>query len=560
MTADFRGMAWPSRSVPDDSQAAPDRLRRPVWLWLVPILSLALTGVAWHVTRVSTAARASDRFKFRTSMIQAVIEQRLQSHINVLRGVVGLFDAAGEVPPAEWEHYLRTVHPETSAPGLQGIGFSAHVSRAERTAFERRIQAQRWPLAIWPSEERDEFHAVVYVHPITPENLRALGYDMFTEPVRREAMMRARDQGAPALSSQVRLVQEGVQGSAQPGFLLFLPVYAPGQPTDSLAERRAALKGFVSGAFRARDLMTSIFGGQHWDIDFELYDGTVPSEMGLLYRNAPDGPPVVDSPNTDVLSQRVALDIAGHRWLLLARPSASFLSFADRYQHWLIAGAGIAINLLLAVGLWASASVRKRAVVMAEGMSQAVRVSEAETQLMVDSITDHAIFRLDSECNVASWNASAERMLGYTEAEAIARPASRFWVGFDNNPYGESGIVDRQVREGWHARKDGHRFWGAAAIAPLQRSARESSGYVVILRDDSGRRQAIEALAATSAALEQRTIELGRFNRLASGRELRMIELKRMVNERSVRLGMDAPFDLSFADGFADVQRPGESL
>jgi PAS domain S-box-containing protein len=507
---------------------------------------------------MSTVARASERFKFRTSMIQTVIEQRLQSHVNVLRGVVGLFDATGNVPAAEWDHYLSAVHPETSAPGLQGVGFSARVPRTERPAFERRIQEQRWPMAIWPANNRDEFHAVVYVYPITSENLRALGYDMFTEPVRREAMMRARDHGAPALSGQVRLVQEGSWTETQPGFLLFLPVYAPDQVTDSVAGRRAALKGFVSGAFRARDLMESIFGGQHWDVDFEIYDGVVPSGPGLLYRSAP-GPAVADTERTDVLSQRVSIDIAGHRWLLIARPSASFMSFADRYQHWLIAGGGLIINLLLFLGLWASATVRTRAVVMAEGMSHAVRVSEAQTQLMVDSITDHAIFRLDSQCNVASWNASAERMLGYTEAEAVSRPAGRFWVGADVNPYtGEDGIVGRQVREGWHARKDGHRFWGAAAIAPLQQTSRESSGYVVILRDDSSRRQAIEALAATSAELEQRTIELGRFNRLASGRELRMIELKRMVNDRSVRLGMEAPFDLSFADGFADVPRPGK--
>jgi PAS domain S-box-containing protein len=515
---------------------APDRFRRPVWLWLVPILSLALTGVAWHVTRVSTAARAADRFKFRTSMIRAVIEQRLESHISVLRGVVGLFDASGNVPAEEWERYLRAVRPE-STPGLQGVGFSAHAPRAERSAF-----------------------TVLYVHPTTNENLRALGSDMFTEPVRHEAMTRARDQGVPALSGQVRLVQEGA-ASAQPGLVLFLPVYAPGRPMSSVDERRAALRGVVSGAFRARDLMDSIFGGQHWDVDFEIYDGPVPSGPGLVYRSSLDGPAVADTASSDVLSQRLWLDIGGHRWLLIARPAASFMSFSDRYQHWLIAGGGIAINLLLAAGFWASAAVRRRAVVMAEGMSQAVRVSEAQTQLMVDSITDHAIFRLDSERNVASWNASAERMLGYSEAEAISRPAARFWVGGDVNPYvGESGLVARQVREGWHARRDGHRFWGAAAIAPLQQSSRESSGYVVILRDDTNRRQAIEALAMTSAELEQRTIELGRFNRLASGRELRMIELKRMVNERSVRLGMEAPFDLSFADDFVDVSRPGDSL
>ena len=63
--ADFRGMAWSSRGVPERRSVPPDRFRRPAWLWLVPILSLLLTGVAWHVTRVSTCCtgvRATSAF------------------------------------------------------------------------------------------------------------------------------------------------------------------------------------------------------------------------------------------------------------------------------------------------------------------------------------------------------------------------------------------------------------------------------------------------------------------------------------------------------------------
>jgi PAS domain S-box-containing protein len=552
-------MAWSSRSVPERDPLLSDRLRRPAWLWLVPALSLALTAAAWHVTRVSTAARASGRFGFRTVLLETAIEQRLASHISLLRGVVGLFDSSGSVPLDTWNDYLRAVHPETSTPGLQVIGFSERVRRAERGALERRLQGEAWPFAIWAAG-REEADPIVYAYPFERDNLETLGFDMSSDPVRREAMTRARDMGIPALSGQVRLIDQLSNGRSASGFIVYLPVYHRNQPTGSLAERRAALRGFVFGAFRAQDLISSIFSGQHWDIDFEVYDGAVPTSAGLLYRSDLNGPLVADRDVSDPWFERAPLEIAGHRWLLVATPSPTFLSFADRYQHWLIAGGGIAISLLAFVGLWASSSVRKRAVVMAEGMSQAYKVSEAQTQLMVDSIVDHAIFRLDAEWNVASWNASAERMLGYTEAEALSRPAFRFWVaGADANPYADAaGILDRQVREGWHVRKDGHRFWGATAIAPLQRGAEESAGYVVILRDDTSRRQAIEALAATSAALEQRTIELGRFNRLASGRELRMIELKRMVNERSARLGMESPFDLSFADDFTDVLRPGE--
>jgi len=553
-------MSWSSRGVSTRGAAPLDGFRRPAWLWLVLVLSLVLTGVAWHVTRVNAAARASESFRFRIATIETAIEQRFAAHVNLLRGVVGLVDARGEVSPAEWQNYLSAVHPETSTPGLQAIGFSARVPHEERVAFERQVQARGWPFVIWPAGERNEFHTVVYVYPFERDNLRAFGYDMFTEAVRRDAMNRARDQNASAMSGHVRLVQESSEGAAQPGFVVYLPVYQPGQPTGSVAERRAALRGFVFGAFRARDLMDSIFGGQHWDTDFEIYDSAYATSAGLLYRSAPGDAPVAEMASADTLSRRVSFDIAGHRWLLLARPSTRFLSFADRYQPWLIAGAGLAVNLLIGAGFWVSATVRTRAAAMAEEMSTAVRVSEAQTQLMVDSITDHAIFRLDADRNVASWNGGAERMLGYTELDALGRSASRFWVGSDANPYSNDlGIVGRQVHEGWHVRKDGHRFWGAAAVAPLQQGAHDSSGYVVILRDDSGRRQAIEALAATSAALEQRTVELGRFNRLASGRELRMIELKRMVNERSARLGVEPPFDLSFADDFTDVLRHRES-
>jgi hypothetical protein len=148
-------------------------------------------------------------------------------------------------------------------------------------------------------------------------------------------------------------------------------------------------------------------------------------------------------------------------------------------------------------------------------------------------------------------------MLGYTDSEVLGMPAAHFWDGAEANPYADDAAADRQRREGWHTRKDGHRFWGAATIAPLQGTV-EAAGYVVILRDETKHREAMEALSEASVALEQRTVALGRFNRLAAGRELRMIELKRMVNERSIQLGMPAPFDVSFADDFRDVPVPRE--
>ena len=102
-------------------------------------------------------------FGFRTAMIETVIEQRLQGHVNVLRGVVGLFDASAVRPARGMGELSPSRAPQTSTPGLQAIGFSARSPC--RAAFERQIQEQRWPFAIWPAGTATSSR-VVYVHPV----------------------------------------------------------------------------------------------------------------------------------------------------------------------------------------------------------------------------------------------------------------------------------------------------------------------------------------------------------------------------------------------------------
>lgn len=233
----------------------------------------------------------------------------------------------------------------------------------------------------------------------------------------------------------------------------------------------------------------------------------------------------------------------------------SFQTCACVGVSWLVAGIAGAAAMTGAVGVWCASTSRRRARALAEQLSGAYRAREAQTRLMVESIADHAIFTLDADRRVTSWNAGCERMLGVDEGDILGRPVSELLLLSADEEAGrsEDGLNGRHFHEGWHDRRNGGRFWCALAIAPLQADSMSEPGYVVILRDDTERRQAMDALAHTSAELEQRTVELGRFNRLAFGRELRMIELKRMVNERSAALGMTPPFDLSFAEHFGDV-------
>lgn len=112
-------------------------------------------------------------------------------------------------------------------------------------------------------------------------NQRAFGFDMFSEPVRRAAMERSRDTGRAALSGKVILVQEGEDGK-QPGFLMYMPVYELGKPTDTVEERRAAILGWVYAPFRAHDFMAGLGGERSKDLKVKIYDGYEPSQHVFL--------------------------------------------------------------------------------------------------------------------------------------------------------------------------------------------------------------------------------------------------------------------------------------
>jgi PAS domain S-box-containing protein len=533
----------------------------PGALWVLPVLSLGLTAFAWRAASTTIAARAEERFAFRTDVIESTIRDRMRNYEDILRGVAGLFDSSNTVTRTEWQRYMSSIRPGVFGGGVQALGVAVRVTPGSVKAFEAVAHAERLPLHVWPSGFRDEYYPIVYVHPFEGANLQALGYDVSAESTRRRAMIRAADEGRPMLSGRVRLAQEDGLSAEQPGFVLYYPLYRHGMPTTTVAERRAALGGVVFVAFRARDLMDGAFAAHHWDVDFDLYDGEIDQNETLLYRYGKRRlTGLTAAPET--LVYRTVMRQAGQPWLLIVSPATEFFSSADRYQPWLIAEGGIAVSLMFALGLWSLLTVRRRAIVLAERMSSAFRAKDAQTRLMVDSITDHAIFTLDVRRHVSSWNTGCERMLGFTEAEILGQPMSTLLL--DGGREDDTGRIEdsqngRYFREGWQVRQQGDRFWCALAIAPLQDETLSDPGYVVILRDDTERRQAMEALAHTSSELEQRTVELGRFNRLAFGRELRMIELKRMVNERSTALGMDPPFDLSFAEGFEDVGASGDA-
>jgi PAS domain S-box-containing protein len=126
--------------------------------------------------------------------------------------------------------------------------------------------------------------------------------------------------------------------------------------------------------------------------------------------------------------------------------------------------------------------------------------NEARMRLMIDSVRDYAIFLLDTEGKVASWNRGAQIAKGYTAGEIIGRHVSTFYTREDREAGRAQALLARAAEEGriedvgWRVRKDGSRFWADVVITALRDEHGELRGFTKVTRDLTERRRAEEEL------------------------------------------------------------------
>jgi PAS domain S-box-containing protein len=139
----------------------------------------------------------------------------------------------------------------------------------------------------------------------------------------------------------------------------------------------------------------------------------------------------------------------------------------------------------------------------------ALKRSEEQFKLLVQSVTDYAIYMLDSQGHVASWNIGAQRIKGYQPEEIIGAHFSRFYSDEDRDqgePQKALEVAAEQghfEKEGWRIRKDGTRFWASVVIDAIRDPSGDLIGYAKITRDISEKRKAEQALEETREALFQ---------------------------------------------------------
>ncbi len=314
----------------------------------VLIIGLLLTAIIVNYTRNLIEKTALQDFEFDSTELQNKMEARLRAHSQLLRSGVALFAATDTVTREQWSQFYEHSRIQQNMPGIQGFGYSMIIHPPQLSSYIRETRESGFPeYTVWPEGERELYTSIIYLEPFSGRNLRAIGYDMFSEEVRRKAMETARDSAFSVLSGKVHLVQETLE-DIQPGTLMYSPVYRRGMPTSTVEERRAAIQGWVYSPYRINDLTKGILG--NWEhpgsnrIHLRIYDNITQSDDDLLFDSQLDESSGNNAkPN---LSVTLPVRLNSEEWIMVLTRKSEDLSFFNS-SVLVVLISGLIISLLL---------------------------------------------------------------------------------------------------------------------------------------------------------------------------------------------------------------------
>lgn len=335
---------------------------------VVTVVGMLTATASWYTidqtNRMSFAAIAEDALQR--------LGDRLENHMLLLTATEALFEVVGEVPEArQFKIFIEQMQKTEQFEGVQGIGFARYVETgaqsdaAVSTELQRSYGIARGP---WPETEESHRTPIVLLEPETDRNRRALAYDMYSEPVRRAAMLAALTEQRLRASGAVELVQENGD-DPQAGFLMYKPFFAidTGQPL-----------GFVYAPFRIGDLFDSALNRVPvLPIHVTAWDGE-PSDTSVIYQSI--GVPGGRGDGSYTIM--TAMEVAGRTWSLKIDPSASYQDPVDQTRSYML----VIVTLLLAGALAASSRSQQRTIEVGEALRLETERALADREFLLQEM------------------------------------------------------------------------------------------------------------------------------------------------------------------------------
>jgi diguanylate cyclase (GGDEF)-like protein/PAS domain S-box-containing protein len=409
--------------------------------WVMILGGLMLTAIAFAVVRDWERQKLQSDFSIAVENRYAALEREVKSGIEVLSSIRAFYLHAKVVTRSEFHNFAESLL--LKHPGIQALEWIPHVPYSQREEYEKaaqrdgfkdfQITEQSARDKIVKAGKRSEYFPVYFVEPYKG-NESALGYDLASDPLRRETLERSRDTGGIAATARITLVQEE---KGQSGFLVIYPVYKRNMPVDSSQNRKNNIRGFAVGVFRIHDIIKRSFTYLNPEgIDVYLYDNSAQGKERFLHFHPAHTRETTDSLHNEEpapdggLNITRTLKVADREWQILFVATPDYIARGKTWQPWGVLLAGLFLTGLLAgfsivVDRRAEELTKSNELLLQEiagrrKTEEALRLSEEKYRWMLDNMTD-VITVMDMNLRFTYVSPSIMRMRGYTAEEAVAQ-------------------------------------------------------------------------------------------------------------------------------------------
>jgi PAS domain S-box-containing protein len=467
-------------------------------LMVLALGALLAVSVSVHL-RNTQESEARTRFAELSERAKDRLLQRLQVYEYGVRGARGAIVAAhfDSLTREDFARYSAVRDLKREFPGAHGFGLIRVVPRSQEANFLRAARKDGDPeFRIKELAPHDGDRLVIqYIEPIN-SNRQALGLDVASEELRRQAAWQAIRENQMTLTRPITLVQAGQKPKRS--FLLYAPIYRDAANDPLPQERTRSAIGLAYAPL----VMDEVLAGYELfnnELSLELYDEEAPEGDSKFFSNRDDAEPVVMG-----LSRRMSVMVYGRRWELAfsARPQ---LVRSMNFMHpvaigWEIFGGSAILALVTYLGGLLTLRRRQEA------------IDNARMAAIVDDAGD-AILGQDLEGVVTSWNRTAEHIFGYTDREALGRRLASLIVPKERQ-HEETDIL-RRLRAGEgtarfntvRQKKNGSLIHVSVTVSPIRDARGNVVGAAKTVRDMTEEVIAQNEILVLNANLEQQVTE-----------------------------------------------------
>jgi len=282
------------------------------------------------------------RFEHAAEKTRATIDTRIADLEKLLRMGDSMFSHAHHIGQMEWRYFVEKINLEKQYPGIIGLGFVAHVPAGRRATFEQEQRTDTPDFAVRPTGDGKHHFVITHLEPQGTLG-KFIGLDLAGRPLRREALERARDTGRAAITVKLAHLLPDATG---PGLSIFHPVYRLGMPIATVAERRAALMGWIMAPLIADGILGNIVAPED-DLDIDIFDGLGFNEDALLFDSVPENLERAGR-GAPVFSLRSTIPVGGRAWTVFFSSTPDFEVLLNSREPSIILASG----LTLSVAVW----------------------------------------------------------------------------------------------------------------------------------------------------------------------------------------------------------------